>query len=106
MIIHDSATVDPSAVFGPNTCIGPNCVIEAGVKIENATVLGDTVVKAHSLIKGSIIGWKNTVGSWVRITNMTCTAADVQIKPETLLDCVKVLPHKGVDGEHRNEIIM
>ena len=60
----------------------------------------------NSLIKGSIIGWRNTIGQWARITNMSCTAEDVQVKPETLLDCVKILPHKGVDGEHRDEIIM
>lgn len=77
VIVHESAKVDPSAILGNNTCIGPNCVIEAGVKIENSTILGGTVVKAHTLIKGSIIGWKNTIGSWVRITSLTCTAEDV-----------------------------
>lgn len=106
VIVHPSAKVDASAVLGPNTCIGPNCVIEAGVKIENSTILGSTKVCAHTLIKGSIIGWKNTIGSWVRITKLTCTAEDVVIKPETLLECVKILPHKGVDGEHRDKIIM
>lgn len=106
VIVHESAKVDATAVLGANTCIGPNCEIGAGVKIENSTILGDTKVMPYTLIKGSIIGWKNTIGSWVRITGLTCTAEDVQVKPDTLLDCVKILPHKGIDGEHRNEIVM
>ena len=106
VIVHPTAKVDKTAVLGHNVCIGPGCEIAEGVKIENSTILGFTKVHAHTLIRGSIIGWHNTIGSWVRITSLTCTAEDVQIKPETLLDCVKILPHKGVEGEHRNEIIM
>lgn len=57
--------------------IGAGCTIEAGVKISNSTILAGTKVKAHTYIDGSIIGWNNTIGSWVRITGLTCTAEDV-----------------------------
>ena len=76
-IIHESARVDDSAELGPNVVIGADCKIDAGVKIQNSTILAGTHVKAHTFIDGSIIGWKNTIGSWVRITGLTCTAEDV-----------------------------
>lgn len=106
VIIHASAVVEEGAVLGPNVVIGAGCKIAAGAKISNSTILAGTTVNAHSYIDGSIIGWKNTVGSWVRITNLTCTAEDVQIANLTLLSNVKALPHKGISGEHKDSIIM
>jgi mannose-1-phosphate guanylyltransferase len=105
-IIHESAQVDASAVIGPNVVVGANCKIEAGVKIQNSTILAGTHVKAHTFIDGSIIGWKNTIGSWVRITGLTCTAEDVQVANMSCLNGTKILPHKGVSGEHKDNIIM
>lgn len=106
MIIHKSAVVEEGAFLGPNVVIGADCHIASGSKISNSTILAGSKVNAHSYIDGSIIGWKNTVGSWVRITNLTCTAEDVQLANLSLLDGVKVLPHKGISGEHKNSIIM
>ena len=106
VIIHSSAVVEVGAVLGPNVVIGANCKIAAGTKISNSTILAGTVVKGHSYIDGSIIGWKNTVGEWCRITGLTCTAEDVQVANLSLLDSAKILPHKGVSGEHKNVIIM
>jgi mannose-1-phosphate guanylyltransferase len=77
VIIHKSAVVAEGAVLGPNVVIGADCKIAAGTKISNSTILAGTEVKAHSYIDGSIIGWKNTIGEWVRITGLTCTAEDV-----------------------------
>jgi len=42
--------------------IGAKCVIGPGVRIENSTILAGTKVIGNCLIKGSIIGWKNTIG--------------------------------------------
>ena len=100
MIIHPSAKVDETAVLGPNVVIGADCVIGKGVRIYNSAIFSGTTVHGYSLIEGSIIGWKNTIGSWVRITGLTCTAEDVQIKDESFLDGVKILPHKPVVGVH------
>lgn len=77
VIVHESAQVHPTAQLGPNVVIGPNCQIGEGVRIRDSTILGGTKVLNYTLITGSIIGWKNTVKSWVRITKMTCTAEDV-----------------------------
>ena len=106
VIVHPSAVVEEGAVLGPSVFIGADCKIAAGTKISNSTILPGTKVHANSYIDGSIIGWKNTIGKWVRITGLTCTAEDVQIKDCTMLDGVKILPHKGVNGEHKNSIIM
>lgn len=106
MIVHETAQVDPTAVIGPNVVIGEGCKIGAGVKVKNTTVLGNTTLKPYSMISDSIIGWKNTIGSWVRISGMTCTGEDVQVKDETCLTNVKILPHKGVEGIHIDKIIM
>ena len=105
-IVHETAEVDPTAQLGPNVVIGAGCKIGAGVRIRNTTILDQTTLKPYSMICDSIIGWKNTVGSWVRITGMTCTGEDVQIKDEACLEGVKILPHKGVDGVHKDKIIM
>jgi len=77
VIVDKSAKVHQTAQLGPNVVIGPNCQIEEGVKIRNSAILAGTTVRAHSFITDSIIGWNNTVGSWVRITDLTCTADDV-----------------------------
>ena len=106
VIIHETAQVDPSAVLGPNVVIDAGCTIGAGVRIKNSTILGRTVVKPYTMITDSIIGWSNTVGSWVRMTDMCCTGEDVQIKDESSFTNVKILPHKGVTGVHANTIIM
>jgi mannose-1-phosphate guanylyltransferase len=106
VIVHPTAVVEEGATLGPNVVIGANCRIASGSKISNSTILAGTTVNSHTYIDGSIIGWKNTIGSWVRITNLTCTAEDVQIANLTLLSGVKILPHKGVSGEHKDLIIM
>jgi len=106
VIIHPTAHVDPTAVLGPNVVIGANCKIGAGVRISNSTIFWGTEVKSYSLIQGSIIGWRNTVGSWVRITQMVCTGEDVQIADETCLTGTKILPHKGVNGVHGDIVLM
>ena len=106
VIIHPSAKVDPSAQLGPNVVIGENCTIWAGVRIANSTIFGGTEVKPFTLIQGSIIGWKNRIGSWVRITQLVCTAEDVQVSDEACLTGTKVLPHKGVAGVHADVVLM
>ena len=75
--------MDPSAQLGPNVVVGPDCVIEAGVKIRNATIHAGTTIKGYTLITDSIIGWKNKISSWARITDMTVTAEDVTISDES-----------------------
>lgn len=63
-------------------------------------------MNGFSLISDSIVGWSNTIGSWVRMTGVTCTGEDVQIKDESSLNAVKICPHKAVTGVHENTILM
>jgi mannose-1-phosphate guanylyltransferase len=77
VMVHPTATIDPSAIVGPNVVVGANCTIGAGVKIQNSTMLAGSTINAHTYFDGSILGWKSTIGSWVRVTGLTVIAEDV-----------------------------
>lgn len=100
VIIHESATVDASSVIGPNVVIGADCKVGPGCKISNSTMLAGSSVAAYSLMDGSILGWKSSIGKWCRVTSLSVIAEDVQVKDETYLNGTKILPHKGVNGSH------
>jgi len=85
--------------------IGENCIIEGCVRLINTTILPGTTVKKGTYIEKSIIGWKNEVGKWCRIEE-TFTGEDVKIKDKSYLREIKVLPHKGVEGKLKKEVIM
>ena len=38
-----------------------------GVRLKDTVLLNDSVIKAHTWIEHSIIGWKCSVGKWVQI---------------------------------------
>lgn len=57
-------------------------------------------MRDHSFVDGSIIGWKSTIGKWCRVTGLSVIAEDVQIKDTAYLNGTKILPHKGVGGDH------
>lgn len=86
--------------------VGKGCNIGEGVRLRNCTIMSGTVCKPYSLVSDCIVGWKNTIGQWVRMTDVTCTGEDVQVKDESSLTAVKILPHKAVTGVHSNTIIM
>lgn len=47
--------------------IGENVVVEEGACIARTTILSSAHIKSHSWIQNSIIGWKSTIGKWVRL---------------------------------------
>jgi mannose-1-phosphate guanylyltransferase len=96
VLIHPSATVSPNALIGPNAVIGPNCVVEEGARVVRSTLLEGTVVRAHALVSGSIIGWRSTVGRWGRVENGTVFGEDVQLADEAMVNGALVLPHKSI----------
>ena len=98
-----SATIDPTAIIGPNVVIGENCKVGAGSKITGSTLMAGASVSDYSLVTGSIIGWKSSVGKWCRVTGLSVIAEDVQVKDDTYLNGTKILPHKGVNGVHPTE---
>ncbi|CAL8091403.1 unnamed protein product [Calicophoron daubneyi] len=96
VMIHPSATVSPSCVLGPSVVIGPECVIEDGVRIQNSTLLRASVVRAHSWISNCIVGWRCTVGHWVRMENVSVLGEDVMVSDELFVNGARVLPHKSI----------
>ena len=100
--IHPSAEVDPTSVIGPNVVIGERCRVGPGNKIYDATILSKTVIEGYSLVQGSIIGWTNTIGKWVRINGLTVTGEDVQIKDELIINGAMILPHKPISMSYPN----
>jgi mannose-1-phosphate guanylyltransferase len=62
VLIHASAQVDPSAVIGPHVTIGAGCKVGPGARIKDSTLLEGSQVKAYSLLEGSILGWKSSIG--------------------------------------------
>ena len=102
-MIHPSAKVDKTCVIGPNVVIGENCVIGQGCRIYNSTILSNTIIKGYCLIEGSIIGWKNQIGNWVRINGLSVTGEDVIISNEVLLTGIMVLPHKSIGQNYTQQ---
>lgn len=95
--MHPSAKISPSALIGPNVTIGEDVVIEDGVRLKNVVVLKGTIIKSHSWIDNSILGWKCVIGKWVRIEGITVLGEDVTIKDELFVNASSVLPHKAVN---------
>ena len=67
MFQHPSATIGKGCKLGPSVVIGPDVVIEDGVCLSCCTVLRGTRIKSHAWIKQAIIGWRCTIGRWVRV---------------------------------------
>ena len=67
VVAHPTAEIAEGSEIGPNVVIGPGVKIGPGCKIVNAAIFEGTVIKGHSYISGSIIGWQNTVGRWCRL---------------------------------------
>lgn len=102
VLVDPSAQVDPTAHLGPNVVVGKDCVIGPGCKLYNTTIMEGTKALGYALIEGSIIGWGNTVGRWVRINGLTVSAEDVQFKDEVIVNGAMVCPHKGVATSYPN----
>ena len=71
-------------------------IIQDGVCLKNCTILADSLVKSHSWIANSIIGWRCTVGKWVRLENTTVLGLDVSVQDELFINGGVILPHKSI----------
>mmetsp|Transcript_5312 Transcript_5312/g.15748 ORF Transcript_5312/g.15748 Transcript_5312/m.15748 type:complete len:359 (+) Transcript_5312:48-1124(+) len=96
VIMDSSATIGKECVIGPDVVIGPDCVIEDGVHLERATLMQGCVIRKHSFVSDSIIGWRSTVGQWVRVENVTVLGEDVKLVDEIYVNGGLVLPHKVI----------
>jgi len=96
VLVDQTAKIGRDCRIGPNVTIGPDVVIEDGVCLKRCTVLKGARIKQHSWIESSIIGWKCTVGQWVRMENVCVLGEDVTVKDEVYVNGGKVLPHKSI----------
>lgn len=96
VFIDPSAKVGTQCKIGPNVCIGPGAVIENGVRLKGSAILGDCLIKSNTCIENSIVGWRCSVGRWVRLENCTVLGEDVHIKDELYINGGKILPHKSI----------
>jgi mannose-1-phosphate guanylyltransferase len=96
VIVHPSSSIGNDCHIGPNVVIGPGVRIEDGVRIQRSAIFKDSVVKSHSWIDSSIIGWKCVIGKWMRIENVTVTGEDVIINDELYVNGGRILPHKEI----------
>ena len=66
VLVDPTAQIGQNCRIGPNVVIGPGVTVEDGVCIKRSTILRDSVIKSHAWVNSSIVGWKSTVGQWVR----------------------------------------
>ncbi|EGC28640.1 mannose-1-phosphate guanylyltransferase [Dictyostelium purpureum] len=122
VIIDPTASVDPTALIGPDVYIGPNVKIGKGVRIIHSIVLDQTEIKDHACVIYSIIGWQSLVGVWARIEGIpnytpflysqdkrkgvTIFGSGAQANGEIIVSNCIVMPHKQLDRNYNNEIIL
>uniref|UniRef100_T1JP36 mannose-1-phosphate guanylyltransferase n=1 Tax=Strigamia maritima TaxID=126957 RepID=T1JP36_STRMM len=96
VLVDKSAIIGANCRIGPNVVVGPDVIIEDGVCIKRCTLLRGARVRSHSWLESCIIGWKCTVGQWVRMENVSVLGEDVIVKDELYINGGKVLPHKAI----------
>jgi mannose-1-phosphate guanylyltransferase len=108
--------------LGPNVTIGPNVIVGAGARCSHSIILGGTEIKAHACILYSIVGWNSTIGQWARLEGvpsnsitssddvrsggLTILGAEVTVAPEVIIHSSIVLPHKDLNGNYHNQILL
>jgi len=98
VIVDPTARIGENCRIGPNVTIGPDVVIEDGVCIKRSTVLRGAHIKEHSWLNSCIVGWRCSVGRWVRMENVTVLGEDVTVNDEMFVNGGMVLPHKSITG--------
>lgn len=98
VIIDPTAKIDPTALIGPDVVIGPNVVVGEGARIQRSVLLANSEVKAHALVKSTIVGWNSRIGKWARTEGVTVLGDDVEVKNEVYVNGAKVLPHKSISS--------
>lgn len=96
VLLDPTAKIGERCRIGPNVVIGPRVIVQDGVCLKNCTILADSLVKSHSWIANSIIGWRCTVGKWVRLENTTVLGLDVSVQDELFINGGVILPHKSI----------
>lgn len=101
VLIDSSAKIGPNCKIGPNVTIGPNVVIQEGVCIKNCTILKDATLKSYSWLDSCIIGWRCSIGKWVRMENTCVLSDEVIVNNEIYLNGATILPNKEIKDSVR-----
>jgi mannose-1-phosphate guanylyltransferase len=96
VLIDPTASIGRNCIIGPNVTIGANCVIGDGVRITRSAVFEGAKINSHTWINNSIIGWRASVGSWVRMEGTSVLGDDVQVRDELYVNGAVVLPNKSI----------
>jgi mannose-1-phosphate guanylyltransferase len=125
--IHPSAQISPSAKLGPNVSISAGVRILAGARIKDAIILDGAEIKHNACVLHAIVGWDSKVGAWarvegtptlasqhsttivrggVKIQSITILAKEVSVTDEVHCQNVIVLPHKEINFDINNEVIV
>ena len=95
VVIDPTARVEEGAELGPGVVVGPHAVVERGARVVRSCVMEGSVIRAHSVVLDSIVGWRSTVESW-SFVNKTVLGEDVCVGSMVCLNGATVLPHKTV----------
>ena len=98
VLVHPSSKIGKDCRIGPNVVLGPDVVLDDGVCVSRTTLLDGAHVKSHAWIHSSIVGWRSTVGQWVRMENVSVLGEDVQIQDELYINGARILPHKSISS--------
>ncbi|KAI5072387.1 hypothetical protein GOP47_0012493 [Adiantum capillus-veneris] len=113
--VHPSAKVHPTAKVGPNVSISANARVGPGVRLIGCILLDGVEVKENAVIMHSIIGWKSSIGRWARVQGIgnyaaklgiTILGEDVSVEDEVVVTSCIVLPHKTLNINVHEEIIL
>ena len=69
-----------------------------GACIKRSTILEGSTIRSHAWLDSCIVGWRSTVGRWVRMEGTTVLGEDVIVKDEIYINGGQVLPHKSIQS--------
>lgn len=100
VMVHTSARVGAGCVLGPRVVVGPGCELGEGVRLEDSTLFEGVCVRAHSLVKGSLIGWRSEIGKWCFVVD-SVFGEEVTVADALLVRDATVLPQKELTDNIR-----
>lgn len=78
--------------------LSPSPHTSPGACIKRSTILEGAIIKSHAWLDSCIVGWRSTVGRWVRMEGTTVLGEDVIVKDEIYINGGQVLPHKSIQS--------
>eukprot|EP01120_Amphizonella_sp_Union-15-10_P015044 TRINITY_DN7596_c0_g1_i1.p1 TRINITY_DN7596_c0_g1~~TRINITY_DN7596_c0_g1_i1.p1 ORF type:complete len:412 (-),score=44.43 TRINITY_DN7596_c0_g1_i1:109-1344(-) len=121
--VDPTAHIDKTAKLGPNVTIGANTRIGAGVRVSNSIILNNVMLKDRCCVINSIICSDSVIGPWCRVEGIesgnpyarqgsadrlgiTIFGMGVVAEPEIVVRNCIVMPHKHLNHNYFNEILL